>query len=554
MKFYVHSNDHGFTMVVRCEEGYKGTVEDIAMMFVKELRKKLPAALTDNVDVEVKKSHKVLDLNWEVKRKVKDKDDLFLTVHQRTTSRSDTQKTADVKEPKNADTKVTKEDSEKQAPPTKERKPNSKADGLMQLAVQFITKGNLQQAARTLDEVTKIDPGNMEAHLGLVDIYLKADRPKKALKWCKKTRENHNSKELALREAQCYLNMKKSDKAVDLLLTYCKDMRMSGGGPKGIKYDVQVMLARAYLQKDQKDMAITVLQGVLREDEKNVDALAEFAPLVFPYAQPSQKENTMSVVLTLLSNNKGRTEVQTNGKYIKEKFASMCKAEHGLEVLESVSGGAWKDISALVFMATSLRDCGAIKESLKLLEHAYRLEPSNAHTLLTYVHTMELVEQHTEAVRLIKEFVNNFPDQTAGCFDCGMVIPIMQGFKGDAYCNASPDLSDLDLAHVDPIIGDYSEEQRYLLALMFTLVKILFIKGALGYIPALIKLLDPCVEGHNLHETNIRNEYAYYTCIGKVLGQQGDLSRLSPDTSYVYFVGDSHCVPPAWQKIRYQEN
>ncbi|XP_021357391.1 uncharacterized protein LOC110452954 [Mizuhopecten yessoensis] len=142
------------------------------------------------------------------------------------------------------------------------------------------------------------------------------------------------------------------------------------------------MLARAYLQKDQKDMAITVLQGVLREDEKNVDALAEFAPLVFPYAQPSQKENTLSVILTLLSNNK-------DSSYVKEKFASMCQSEHGLEVLKSVSGRAWEDISAVVFMATSLRDCGAIKESLKLLDHAYRLEPSNAHTLLTYVHTME---------------------------------------------------------------------------------------------------------------------------------------------------------------------
>ncbi|XP_060065695.1 uncharacterized protein LOC132546017 isoform X2 [Ylistrum balloti] len=478
----------------------------------------------------------------EVRKKVQDKEDLFLTIHKGAKPKSDTKKSADVKEPKPSESKVTKAEEPVSSKP--ERKPNSKADGLMQIAVQFISKGNFQQAVMTLEEITRIDPSNMEAHLGLVDIYLKAERPKKALKWCRKTRELYNSKELALREAQCYLNMKKSDKAIDLLLAYCKDMRKSGGGSQANKYDVQVMLARAYLQKDQKDMAITVLQGVLREDEKNVDALAEFAPLIFPYAQPSQKDNTMSVVLTLLSNNK-------DNSFIKEKFASMCKAEHGLEVLESVSGQAWKDVSAVVFMATSLRDCGAIQESLKLLHHAYRLEPSNAHTLLTYVHTMELVEQHTKAVTLIKEFVQKFPDQTAGCFSCGMVEPVIKGLTGDIYCNI-PESNDPNLAHVDPIIGDYTEEQRYLLALMFTLVKILFVKGALGYIPSLTRLLDPCCEGHNLHETNIRNEYAYYTCIGKVLSQQEELPHLTPDTSYVYFVGDSHCVPPAWQKISYQ--
>lgn len=45
-----------------------------------------------------------------------------------------------------------------------------------------------------------------------------------------------------------------------------------------------------------------------------MDALAEFAPLIFPFAQPSQKENTMSVVLTLLANNKG-TVTQAGGLY-----------------------------------------------------------------------------------------------------------------------------------------------------------------------------------------------------------------------------------------------
>ncbi|XP_021357409.1 uncharacterized protein LOC110452961 isoform X1 [Mizuhopecten yessoensis] len=197
MKFYVHSKEHGFTMVVRCEEDYNGTVEDITKMFVKELKKKLPTVCPDN-DVEVRKSKKIVDLKEEVKKRVKDKDDLFLTLHQGVKPKSDAKKPANVKEPELVEPKVTKEDHAP-APPTQERKTNSKTDGLMQLAVQFITKGNFQQAAITLEEITKTDPRNTEAHLGLVDIFLKADRPKRALKWCRKTKEFCSSNELALR-------------------------------------------------------------------------------------------------------------------------------------------------------------------------------------------------------------------------------------------------------------------------------------------------------------------------------------------------------------------
>ncbi|XP_069122121.1 uncharacterized protein [Argopecten irradians] len=108
MKFYLHSIEHGFTMVVKCGESYKGTLEDVATIFIKELKKKLPSACLDNVAVEVKKSQTVLDLREEVKKKTKDKDDLFVSLHSQTTPKSDSKKTAETEENKCADTKSTK--------------------------------------------------------------------------------------------------------------------------------------------------------------------------------------------------------------------------------------------------------------------------------------------------------------------------------------------------------------------------------------------------------------------------------------------------------------
>lgn len=88
-----------------------------------------------------------------------------------------------------------------------------------------------------------------------------------------------------------------------------------------------------------------------------------------------------------------------------------------------MSGPAWRDVPAVVFMATSLRDAGgksswfnftheiyngtilctyqyliltlfffapAVEQAEALLKHACMLQPGNPHTLLTYVHTLEV--------------------------------------------------------------------------------------------------------------------------------------------------------------------
>lgn len=83
---------------------------------------------------------------------------------------------------------------------------------------------------------------------------------------------------------------------------------------------------------------------------------------------------------------------------------------------------------------------------------------------------------------------------------------------------------------------------------MFTLVKILYIKGALSFLPSIVKLLDPCCVNRDLHTTNIRNENAYYICISKMI-QREDFSTVKPHSPYIYMIGDSHCVTPAWRPL-----
>jgi hypothetical protein len=55
-------------------------------------------------------------------------------------------------------------------------------------------------------------------------------------------------------------------------------------------------------------------QGVLRENKEHVDALTEYAPLVYPLGS-QQREEAMTIMLTVLINKGGKLHtVYTNNK------------------------------------------------------------------------------------------------------------------------------------------------------------------------------------------------------------------------------------------------
>ena len=90
-----------------------------------------------------------------------------------------------------------------------------------------------------------------------------------------------------------------------------------------------------------------------------------------------------------------------------------------------------------------------------------------------------------------------------------------------------------------------------LLAVWFTLVKVLFIAGRVRGIVALANLLEKVRAGRDLHLTAVRNEHAYFCCVAQTAAHV-DASRAEADIAakrIVYMVGDSHSVPPGWQRV-----
>jgi hypothetical protein len=102
-----------------------------------------------------------------------------------------------------------------------------------------------------------------------------------------------------------------------------------------------------------------------------------------------------------------------------------------------------------------------------------------------------------------------------------------------------------------------------LLAITFTIVKILFIQGNLAIIPSLVRAIEPIRRRAKvpIHSTNVRNEHAYYMCICQVMCSMQNpdaplphspfnlLAQTAADAKPLYVVGDSHCLSCAWARV-----
>ena len=99
-----------------------------------------------------------------------------------------------------------------------------------------------------------------------------------------------------------------------------------------------------------------------------------------------------------------------------------------------------------------------------------------------------------------------------------------------------------------------------LLALAFTLVKVLFLQGNLAVIPSLVRVIERIRRRSTspLHTTSIRNEHAYYMCVCQVMAAMQDQDTSLPhspfnntfsDAKPLYVVGDSHCLSSAWSVL-----
>lgn len=278
-----------------------------------------------------------------------------------------------------------------------------------------------------------------------------------------------------------------------------------------------------------------------------------------------------------------------------------------------------KDAYSYLAMVAKNCSCIGVAELFlnKVLELTAPLSAENANDVLTMVHLYEVSCKHDNIFQLLIHFFSSISTFVFGntnhsvVLNCVGIVEILESAQQSNsaakrnnrnYDFLPPDLNDLYIESYASVIDDVSKSSKTsnlyprslqkmnqhpidsstqshsqdnksfiqfknneydVLAICFTVVKILYVMGYIRDIPKLVDIIEPIrrISKDQLHTTSIRNEHAYYLCVlGLVVhnfnpnrerslcdplrssSSFNDLSDIEP----VYVVGDSHCLSSSW--------
>jgi tetratricopeptide (TPR) repeat protein len=504
-----------------------------------------------------------------------------------------------------------------------EESQDSQVRAALELAAKYADLKKLRAARELYREVLKKKSRNTEALLALGNILVACGRHGEAVEtYFKKAWEARGGLESgrkaeakllatnALRLTECYIKMMKFDDALRVLgelQTFLQGTHDSGGKTKALFPDAEemeeqtgVLKATALYEtrrRDNEEEAISLLVKLLPDLQAptlNLDALLLYARVAH---DRGKKSEALSMALRVLVG-------KPNDRAVKEALVSLLEDSGSLQRLqEAVSPTGPFAGGAYAFLATILKDVGALEKSIVCFQQAQICDPHSASYALNHAHALEASCRYAEAYGVLMSFFrknrtlsigsgergatklmagtfadvagawSSIQERDSGCGGhspgvgneaSGWRIKWMPDRGGHAI--VTPPTSDPGGAKVAPFTVDeqqektkglppLSETELDLLACFFTVVKVLFVSGRLSALPPLIHALEPLRLGCELHRTSIRNEQAYYACIAQLLSIDGPPavypppSRCEADTKSIYVCGDSHTLATAWREI-----
>ena len=300
--------------------------------------------------------------------------------------------------------------------------------------------------------------------------------------------------------------------------------------------------------------------------------------------------------------------VDQSSDRVRKLFASTISTPGGMAELLGQVPANKGSATAIVFLAQVAKDFSALSASATL----YRLvlDPSissdNANFALNLVHVLEAANTPWDALSAAKDFFKVNPNMKIGKNGClckellealikSEVRSKKSAFEPPSHfaryiddgerglvvveavpCEGSASATSTATTATERGTEQLSDNSLDLLALGFTIIKLLYSVGELSSICSFFALLEPSRQRSKtlIHETSIRNEHAYYQCIAMTLSVRSTMSFTSPDLDSVeifkrsvsdpckspdlaaaaanpiYICGDSHSIVPAWSVLQ----
>ncbi|ETW08587.1 hypothetical protein, variant [Aphanomyces invadans] len=420
------------------------------------------------------------------------------------------------------------------------------------------------RSAKALWEVVlaDMDPVNVVAMQGMVDLYVQSSQWTKAKAWTAKMLPLVTTTAKAavrLQSAKCDVRLKQYGQAVIILQELLSDPNLSPSA----HHDATILLAHALYhggQRKEQDVAISILVSMLQEsNESDMDAMALYSEIAHDRGKPSE---AIQMILKVLVD-------RPKDKRVQAACAAFLDAPNGFAYLRAALDPTGPSTApAYAYLASVAKDHGAMNASIQCFQQAVAQCPRDVMFGLNYVHALEVCGRYADAYLFIKRYVDSNSTFAVGnTLTCSDVAAVLVPFAtlDDARGPLSADASiqwkgthvcvrENDFKFQRPVADkvDLTSEQLDLLAMLCTLVKILYLQGCLRPLPALLDVMEPVRfhYGHLLHTTSIRNEHAYYSCITQLVS----IAPLCPDVPRtakpIYVCGDSHALATAWRSVK----
>lgn len=369
--------------------------------------------------------------------------------------------------------------------------------------------------------------------------------------------------------------------------------RGRGGVPARGATEAAVWAARAlYADKATRSEGVRLMEEAVGADQDCVAALSWYAAVArdcgqplqaIPYAlraavQAEQAEEAARQEAasggggggggSASALHPGRAPLVESTAHARLVFAELVAHPGGLAELRANLPGAASMPSSLIVLARVLKNAGAVSEAAALYEQAatgLRASPDRAPgVLLSLVHTEEVLYRYADAYSRARDLFAALTaaDPRSRWAEVAAVVCAVRDVDDPRLAHGDhPDVPAYDLAAVPASVLEHrlgpdgactlDAVTLDTLALAFSAAKILYVRGAVQPLPALVAALEKFRAGQDLAATAVRNEHAYYLCMCGVLAgpRPPPCAPAARDGRPLYLLGDSHCISPAWQRL-----
>lgn len=470
----------------------------------------------------------------------------------------------------------------------------------LQAARDAYKGGQFVHALSIYDQILHLRPNHREALLESANVMAKASHPALALSQLVNLLilHTHNKDQLysiCILMADCYFALKQ----YHLAYAMSAQALFAFGGKNALgsqSKEDQILTSRAYMAKalrlaGDSASARAISVANLQVFEDHTLSLDEYGRSLEELKQPLE---ALRVYLKMFVLNMHNPD-------LKERFASVMQNKEAFAFFREQMDAAVLPEQFYSFIASGVKEFGAVQLSSDLYRACLEFKPNHPTFVLNLVHNLEVQNEHQEAYALLKEHVWHQRNSHVGPLHMAAIWNIIKEIdvlddhqiwkksatganststsSTGAQSSTDPNGSSTGRSKTNPkaakdtstaslilaklpktllevVPGDknapkYGQRELDLLATIFTIVKICYIKGVLDILPEICKLTETACEGRDIHDTVIKNENAYYSCIGGLMEYHAQTIANPPpeDIPRIYVAGDSHSMTPAWHKM-----